>query len=75
MRLIEEERVNGVRRQPAPSFGSVRCVCAECGSHVIVQGGYNLAGQCGNCSSYELNALEAAPAGAITRATRRRATC
>lgn len=37
--------------------GTVRAECAACGAHVEVRRGWQLAGQCGNCRSYDLRPL------------------
>lgn len=40
-----------------PSAPTMRCECASCGAHVTVRRSWQLAGQCGNCRSYELRPL------------------
>lgn len=43
---------------PAPTrLGTERCECSACGAHVEVRRSWQLAGQCGNCRSYDLRPL------------------
>jgi hypothetical protein len=46
--------------------GKFRCCCLQCGSHVVAQGGFQPAGQCANCGSYDLG-----PLGTFQRRTTR----
>lgn len=41
-----------------PGYRTVRCACRRCGAHVIVKAGFVLAGNCGNCDSYDLVRLD-----------------
>jgi hypothetical protein len=45
--------------RPRP-FRSMRCACRHCGSHVITNVGFAIAGNCSTCGSYELEPLEPA---------------
>ena len=60
MTLTDRERTEWDRGLRDSSPGQVRCECVGCGAHIVAQTGYRLAGQCGNCGSYELRTLDAA---------------
>jgi ribosomal protein S27E len=50
---------------PVPAPGTMRCRCAACGSHVTVHSAYRIAGQCGNCGSYEMQPMDEAPPSVV----------
>ena len=68
MSLMDRERTEWDRGLRDSSQGTVRCECGGCGAHIVVQTGYRLAGQCGNCGSYELRTLDAAATRPVTGA-------
>lgn len=58
----DHPRMDVIPMTPSATAGAtIRCECAACGAHVIVRRSWQLSGQCGNCRSYDLRALQPPP--------------